>query len=178
MAEYDKYTTIVLELDKQVPNFLKLVQKNMKDEELLFSYRLKGFENWEKAYFKITKFTIFWKNAFAFYEHKKQVVNNFTMDIDIQFSLYTIEEFENKIRENKKGLSKTEEVIIKLSKSIEDDINNFREFLRVAKMIVEADEMYEDLERSLADIEDNKKTDPAFKQTLRIILANKKLISS
>lgn len=98
------------------------------------------------------------------------------MDQDIKFSIDVVTELENDIKLNKKEVQKFEEVLLKISKITEEDISQFRDFLKVAKTIIDADDFEDGLKSKLTEIDENKKIDPAFKQTLKILCVNKGFI--
>lgn len=174
VAEYEAYMDIVLNLETFVEDYQKRVERNIVEEELLMSYKLDNtFENWWKAKHKIEKLALFWKKAYTFYEHKKAVMNTFSMDQDIQYSLDIINQISIDIKDNKKDIQKYEEVLLRVTRNCEDDVSQFRDFLVLAKKVIDIEEMDDDTKHKIAEMEENKKIDPAFKQTIKILCLNK-----
>ena len=42
--EYDNVLSIIFNLEEQIPIFIERIERNIKDEELLFDYKLEGFD--------------------------------------------------------------------------------------------------------------------------------------
>ena len=101
-----------------------------------------GFENYNAAKTKLLKLSILWENIQAFYREKKLLIHNFNEDIELDGEdgyIYIFEEIKTKIEQNRKGINRGEEVIINISKIIEDEINHISDFLGVVKRVFEAE---------------------------------------
>ena len=142
ITEYDKVNAIILYLREDLSvQMEKEIKKSIKDEELLMDFKNEGFDNFNAAKVKLLKLSILWENIQAFYREKKLLIHNFNEDIDLDGEdgyIYIFDEIKTKIEQNRKGINKGEEVIINMSKTIEDEINHISDFLRVVKRVFEA----------------------------------------
>ena len=87
---------------------------------------------------KLEKLGILWENIEKFYEEKKVLIHNFSEFIEIEHYVNTFTNIETEIKNNKKELSKGEEVIGKLSKTVEDDIENITNFLKIVQKVIDS----------------------------------------
>ena len=174
VTDYDTYLELITELEEYIEGYKNRIERSLFDEELLFSYQLAGtYENWKNAHAKIQKLSLFWHKASVFYEHKKNFLLNFTLDINLDYSIDMLSDIEVAIKGNKKGIKKNEEVLVRITKILEEDINFFKDFLILCKTLMDSVYLEEHLKSKLLDIEDNKKLDPGCKQTLKIICSYK-----
>ena len=67
-------------LESQIEPFNQRIENNFKDEEKLFSYKLNTFEEYDRLLEKLSKFSLFWRKAFVYYEIKKQTLLYFSED--------------------------------------------------------------------------------------------------
>lgn len=176
MSEYEDYLNLIIDLERSVDEIKAKVERSLVEEELLFQFKVESFENWYKAFSKINKFALFWKKAFTFYEHKKAFMKSFSMEQDTKYSLEVVGEIEKDIKENKKEVKKNEEILLKMSRIIEEDILYFKDFLTIMKSLIETEDFSEDLRQKLLDIEENKKIDPSYKVFLKNVCSNKNFI--
>ena len=165
MPEYDKYVEIIEELEKKTPDYKSRIERNLLEEELLFSYKFTTFENWEKAITKLNKLSYFWKRAKEFYEEKKRLVNNFSEDLNI----YKYLDFFESLRiESSFKTQKNDDPFYKITKFVDDDITNFKDFLTASLSIFEDTEKTKFVENSKKTEEiKNRNIDPAIKLLLQ-----------
>ena len=179
ITEYDKVNAIILylkeDLSVQVEN---AIEKSIRDEELLLDYKNEGFENFTLAKNKLYKYGILWENIQSFYKEKKLLIHNFNEDIDLDGEdgyIYIFDEIKSKIEQNKKDLIKGEEVIINMSKIIEDEINHISYFLRVVKRVFEAQKpISEDLRADVMLAFEDKKIEQSCRETLFSMFSKKR----
>ena len=155
----------------------KAIEKSIKDEELLMDYKNEGFENFTLAKNKLNKLSILWENIQAFYKEKKLLIHNFNEDIDLDGQegyIYIFDDIKNKIEQNKKDLNRGEEIIINMSKTIEDEINHISYFLRVVKRVFEAEPpLTEDIRSDVMSAFEDKKIEQSCRETLFAIFSRK-----
>ena len=153
------------------------IKKSIKDEELLMDFKNEGFDNFNAAKVKLLKLSILWENIQAFYREKKLLIHNFNEDIDLDGEdgyIYIFDEIRTKIEQNRKGLNRGEEVIINMSKTIEDEINHISDFLRVVKRVFEAEPpIDEDLRADVMIAFEDKKIEQSCRETLFAIFSRK-----
>ena len=171
ITEYDKVNAIILYLKEDLTAQVeKAIEKSIKDEELLMDYKNEGFENFTFAKNKLYKLSILWENIQAFYREKKLLIHNFNEDIDLDGQdgyINIFDDIKSKIEQNKKGLNKGEEVIVNMSKTIEDEINHISYFLRVAKRVFESQPpISEDLRADVMIAFEDKKIEQSCRETL------------
>ena len=120
------------ELENLIVPLKNAIETNLKDEELLFSFKLGGFDDYDKTVSKLCKLSVFWKNSANFYEHKLLFLENFTYDEDDikNFMSYT-DEINNILSHNKLHVKKEEEIVIKLTKVVEEELLYFKQYLDV-----------------------------------------------
>ena len=178
ITEYDKVNAIILYLKEDLTVQMdEDIKKSIKDEELLLDMKNEGFDNYNSAKIKLLKMGVLWENIQSFYREKKLLIHNFNEDIDLDGEdgyIYIFEEIKTKIEQNRKGLSKREEVIINLSKIIEDEIYHISYFLGVVKRVFEAEPPIEDELRADVMIAfEDKKIEQSCRETLFAIFSKK-----
>jgi hypothetical protein len=178
ITEYDKVNAIISYLKEDLTvQMEKAIEKSIKDEELLTDYKNEGFENFTMAKNKLYKLSILWENIQAFYREKKLLIHNFNEDIDLDGQegyIYIFDDIKNKIEQNKKDLHKGEEIIINMSKTVEDEINHISYFLRVVKRVFEAQPpLSEDLRGDVMIAFEDKKIEQSCRETLFSIFSKK-----
>ena len=178
ITEYDKVNALILYLKEDYTfQVEKFIEKSIKDEELLFDYKNDGFENFIFAKNKLYKLNILWENIQAFYREKKLLIHNFNEDIDLDGQegyINIFDDIKNKIEQNKKDLHRGEEIIINMSKTIEDEINHISYFLRVVKRVFEAQSpISEDLRADVMFAFEDKKIEQSCRETLFSIYSKK-----
>ena len=135
ITEYDKVNAIILYLKEDLTVQMdEEIKKSLKDEELLLDFKNEGFESYNSAKIKLFKLSILWENIQSFYREKKLLIHNFNEDIDLDGEdgyIYIFDEIKTKIEQNRRGVNRGEEVIINMSKTIEDEINHISDFLPV-----------------------------------------------
>ena len=178
ITEYDKVNAIIAYLKEDLSiQMEKAIEKSIKDEELLTDYKNEGFESFTMAKNKLNKLSILWENIQAFYREKKLLIHNFNEDIDLDGQegyIYIFDDIKNKIEQNKKDLNKGEEIIINMSKTVEDEINHISYFLRVVKRVFEAQPpLSEDLRADVMIAFEDKKIEQSCRETLFSIFSKK-----
>ena len=178
ITEYDKVNAIILYLKEDLSvQVEKAIEKSIKDEELLLDYKNEGFENFTFAKNKLYKLSILWENIQAFYREKKLLIHNFNEDIDLDGEdgyINIFDDIKNKIEQNKKGLNRGEEIIINMSKTIEDEINHISYFLRVVKRVFETSPpISDDLRGDVMIAFEDKKIEQSCRETLFSIFSKK-----
>ena len=178
ITEYDKVNAIIMYLREDLSVQMEQeIKKSIKDEELLMDFKNEGFDNFNAAKVKLLKLSILWENIQAFYREKKLLIHNFNEDIELDGEdgyIYIFDEIRIKIEQNKKGLNRGEEVILNLSKIIEDEINHISDFLRVVKRVFEAEPpIDEDLRADVMIAFEDKKIEQSCRETLFAIFSRK-----
>ena len=140
-------------------------------------YKNEGFEDFNFAKNKLYKLSILWENVQAFYREKKLLIHNFNEDIDLDGEdgyINIFSDIKQKIEQNKKDLNKGEEIIINMSKTIEDEINHINYFLKVVKRVFEAiPPISEDLRTDVMLAFEDKKIEQSCRETLFSIFSKK-----
>jgi len=174
LNEYEIILSHILEIQENTAEFANRIETVLKEEELMFSWRINIFENYEMAAFKLGRMSIFWKKAAVFYEHKKQFLMNYNANIDIINSVNLINEIEKTITTLRPKIKKEEEVLMRMVKFFEEDYDTFREFLLILNMVITAREVDEDLRNKVEYfLENTKKLDSSARQILNMELKNK-----
>ena len=176
--EYDKVNAIILYLKEDLTAQMeKAINKSLKDEELLMDYKNEGFEDFSAAKNKLNKYSNLWENIQTFYREKKSLIHYFNEDIDLDgLDKYIIifDEMKNKIEQNKKELVRGDEIIINMSKIIEDEVNHICDFLKVVKRVLEAPmPLSEDLRGDIMVAFEDKKIEQSCRETLFTIFSRK-----
>ena len=158
ITEYDKVNAIILYLKEDLTAELDAeISKSIKDEEF--------------------KLSILWENIQAFYREKRLLIHNFNEDIDLDGEdgyIFIFDDIKTKIEQNRKDLKKGEEVIINLSKIIEDEISHILDFLAVVKRVFETEPpLDEDLKADVMMAFEDKKIEQSCRETLFAIFSNK-----
>ena len=167
--EYDNVLSIIFHLEEQIPIFIERIERNIKDEELLFDYKLEGFDKFYVGKNKIEKLSILWKNIREFYEERKSLIHNFSEDVDFDYYNNIFNEIQSAVIVNKQNLQKEEEVVGKMSKILEDDIYNIVHFLKIINQVIESPKpLNDELKKEVLDILDSK----AMETSCRDILFN------
>ena len=178
ITEYDKVNAIILYLREDLSvQMEKDIKKSIKDEELLMDFKNEGFDNYNVAKIKLLKLSILWENIQAFYREKKLLIHNFNEDIELDGEdgyINIFEEIKTKIEQNRRGINRGEEVIINMSKTIEDEINHISDFLKVVKKVFEAEPpIQEDLRSDVLLAFEDKKIEQSCRETLFAIYSKK-----
>ena len=178
ITEYDKVNAIILYLKEDLTVELdKEINKSIKDEELLMDFKNEGFENFNFAKTKLFKLSVLWENIQAFYREKRLLIHNFNEDIELDGEdgyIFIFDEIKTKIEQNRKDLNKREEVIINLSKIIEDEISHISDFLGVVKRVFETEPpLDDDLKADVMMAFEDKKIEQSCRETLFAIFSKK-----
>lgn len=70
-------------LESLTVSLKKRIENSVKDEELLFAFKMGGFEIFDSTLQKLEKLSVLWKNSSIFYEIRKKIILNFSEDLDI-----------------------------------------------------------------------------------------------
>jgi hypothetical protein len=150
------------------------IEKSMKTEELLFDYKNEGFEDYNLCKKKLEKLHILWENIEKFYEEKKVLIHNFSEDIEIEHYINFFGQIDTDIKNNKKDLMKGEEVIGKLSKSVEDDIYNITNFLDIIQRVIDTPVPFsEDFKKEVLEACENKSIEQSCREILFMYFSKK-----
>ena len=150
------------------------INKSIKDEELLFDYKNEGFEEYNMSKKKLEKLGILWENIEKFYEERIVLIHNFGEFIEIEHYVNTFTNIETEIKNNKKDLSKGEEVIGKLSKTVEDDIENITNFLKIVQKVIDSPSPFsEDFKKEVMEATENKSIEHSCREVLFSIFSKK-----
>jgi hypothetical protein len=146
----------------------------LREEELLFSFKMVGFEDFDKAVSKLQKLDILWRNAAIFYEMRKNILVNFSDDLDIIGKIFQVKELFNTIVSNKNKCRNLEEIVVKMSKIMEDDMEVFKDFLEVTNEVIRAPgHIDENLKNKVISLLDSKKMETACKNILFLYYSKK-----
>ena len=116
---------------------------------------------------KLDKLSILWKNIREFYEERKTLIHNFTEDVDIEYYNTIFNEIQTAVVVNKQNLQKEEEIVGKMSKILEDDIDNIVHFLNIIHQVIESPKpLNEDLKKEVLDILDSKSMETSCRDIL------------
>ena len=116
---------------------------------------------------KLEKLAILWENIEKFYEERKVLIHNFSEFIEIEHYVTFFNNVESEIKNNKKDLVKGEEVIGKLSKTVEDDIDNITNFLNIIQRVIESPiPMSDDLKKEVIEASENKSIEQSCREIL------------
>ena len=167
ISDYENVFANIKYLQNKLIKLDERINKSIKDEELLFDYKNEGFEEYNMSKKKLEKLGILWENIEKFYEERKVLIHNFSEFIEIEHYVNTFTNIETEIKNNKKDLSKGEEVIGKLSKTVEDDIENITNFLNIIQKVIDSPvPMSDELKKEVIEATENK----SIEQSLREIL--------
>jgi hypothetical protein len=175
ITEYDIITNYILELEKKVDPFQNRILVLLKNEELLFNFRVHSFEEFEKAQMKLLKYSSFWKKAYSFYEHKKAFVLNFSEDSDIATTIEFLNDTFRLLYELKPKIRKDEEALNKCFGLMEEDIQFFKELILTINSLIVSPEISEELKLRVVSILDSKKLEPSSRQILTYVLQQQKI---
>ena len=150
------------------------INKSIKDEELLFDYKNEGFEEYMMCKRKLEKLAILWENIEKFYEERKVLIHNFNKSREFDHYLDFFNSVESEIKNNKKDLVKGEEIIGKLSKTVEDDIDNITHFLDILQRVIDSPTPFSDeLKKEVMEATENKSIEQSCREFLFSIYSKK-----
>ena len=165
----NEYANVNHDIDDLQNRGIKLdvrINKSIKDEELLFDYKNEGFEEYMMCKKKLEKLSILWKNIEKFYEEKKGLIHNFSEYIEIEKYIEIFNWIKSEIKNNKRDLVKGEEIIRKLSKTVEDDIHNITKFLDIMKRLIESPTMSDELIKEVIEATEDKSIEQTCRESL------------
>ena len=167
ITDYVNVNANIQYLQSKLNKLDERITKSIKDEELLFDYKNEGFEEYIMCKKKLEKLGILWENIEKFYEEKKDLIHNFSEYIEIDQYIAFFNNIENEIKNNKKDLVKGEEVIGKLSKSVEDDKDNLTNFLNIMQRVKDSPTpMSGELQKEVNEASENKSIEQSLREYL------------
>ena len=167
ISDYVNVFAIIKYLQNKLNRIDERLNKSIKDEELLFDYKNEGFDEYNMSKKKLEKLAILWENIEKFYEERKVLIHNFSEFIEIEHYVTFFNNVESEIKNNKKDLVKGEEVIGKLSKTVEDDIDNITNFLNIIQRVIESPiPMSDDLKKEVIEASENKSIEQSCREIL------------
>ena len=97
----------------------------------------------------------------------KVLIHHFSELIDLERYINTFDDIENEIKTNKEGLAKGEEIIAKVSKKVEDDIDNITNFLTIMQQVIDSPvPLKEDLKKDVMEASENKNIEQNCREIL------------
>ena len=170
LEKYETVLALVSELRQECLFKMDEVENSLKDEEFLFSFRQHNFEAFRKTLTKIERFYTFWSNALGFYNHRREVIVNFSENIDFSYSLQLAKEVIEVITNEKTKAQENEEDFIKYSGFILDELAIFVKVSGICKEVFN-DKMFNDeIIKRTSLLCKEKKVDYSSKQILYRIL--------
>ncbi len=167
ISDYVNVFAIIKYLQNKLNRIDERLNKSIKDEELLFDYKNEGFDEYNMSKKKLEKLAILWENIEKFYEERKVLIHNFSEFIEIEHYVTFFNNVESEIKNNKKDLVKGEEVIGKLSKTVEDDIDNITNFLNIIQRVIESPiPMSDELRKEVIEASENKRLEQSCREIL------------
>ena len=122
---------------------------------------------------KLEKLYILWENIEKFYEDKKVLIHNLSDNTDFEQYITYFNGYESEIKNNKKDLVKGEEIIGKLSKTVEDDINNIINYLNIVQRVLGTNSMSDELKKEVIEASENKSIEQSLREFLFSIYSKK-----
>ena len=167
ISDYENVFANIQYLQGKLQKLDERINKSIKDEELLFDYKNEGFEEYNLSKKKLEKLGVLWENIEKFYEEKKVLIHNFSEFIEIEHYINVFNGIESEIKNNKKDLAKGEEVIGKLSKTVEDDIDNITNFLNIFQKVTDSPvPMADELKKEVIEATENKSIEQSCREIL------------
>ena len=167
ISDYVNVFANIKYLQSKLAKLDERINQSIKDEELLFDYKNEGFEEYIMCKKKLEKLAILWENIEKFYEEKKVLIHNFSEFIEIDHYITFFNGIESEIKNNKKDLVKGEEIIGKLSKTVEDDIDNITNFLYIIQKVIDSPiPMSDDLKKEVIEASENKSIERSCREIL------------
>ena len=177
ISDYVNVFANIKYLQSKITRLDERLNKSIKDEELLFDYKNEGFEEYVMCKKKLEKLAILWENIEKFYEERKVLIHNFDEYIEIEHYILFFNNVESEIKSNKKDLVKGEEIIGKLSKTIEDDIDNITNFLNIMQRVKESKDsptpLSDELKKEVMEAIENKSIEQRCREILFSLFSKK-----
>jgi hypothetical protein len=166
----------VLQIESHIKPLKERIEINLKDEELLFSYKIGNFEALDKHAFRLQIFSVFWKNAKIFFEHKRHIIYDFTMEFDFLSYINILVTIDKTLEANRDRASKEPvDIIVKHSRFVRDDIVRLREFLIAVNGIKTMNPLNEHMTNKIILLLESRKLDTALRQIISYCLRIKKI---
>lgn len=175
LNSYDTTVHLIEELQNKIESFNSRIAVILKNEDMLFNYKLNSFEEYDKSLLKLEKYSIFWKKVQMFYDMKKNFITNFQVDLNdftnkIEWVKLDIESF---IDEMKSKLKKEEENF--LLHCFGYDIDTFIDVVSTLKDILEVSELDGELRNKILYFLNDKKLENGYKQILNFVIQHQKI---
>ena len=170
---YELIVEKIVVLETKIDIFKTRIDNIYKDEEKLFNFKINSFEEYDKALGKLSKFSIFWKNGFTFYELKKQILLNFSYELEFLQIVNQLNDIEKTIVSNKSKTKKDEEIVIKMTKILEDDLDITREFILLIFNLIKVKNLDDNLRFKIIEMLDSKKLEQSCKMLIGSVLQQK-----
>ena len=174
ITEYVNVVADIKFLTNSISKLDERIEKSLKTEELLFDYKNEGFEEYNMCKKKLEKLSILWENIEKFYEEKKVLIHNFSENIEIEYYINLFGQIDSDLKNNKSELTKGEEIIGKMSKSVEDDIFIYINFLSVFQKVIDSPSPpSEELKDKVHEITENKNIETSCREMIFSIFSKK-----
>lgn len=172
--EYEKVLLNLKDLQGQSDNLEQKILNSLKDEELLFDYKNDAFEEFFEGKKKLEKLKILWENIKVFYDNRKELVHNFSEQSDLEHYIEIFDDIEGKVKDNHRFTTRKEAIIDKLSKIVEDDIENMSMFLTIIQKVFDSPiPLSEELKQEVMVEIENKKLEQSFREILFMYFTKK-----
>jgi hypothetical protein len=169
------YNKIIL-IEQGIKKIKDRIEINMKDEELLFNYKLGNFEHFDKSIARLELHSVIWKSAKTYFDLKKHIIYDFNIEMNFSEYIETICGIEKKVENNKELAVKDGiEIVPKHSKLVKDDLIRLREFLIAINGILHSEELSEELTHKIVLLLESRKLDTSLRQILSYVLRLKKI---
>jgi hypothetical protein len=176
IIDFDLVVEKILNIEGMIKPIKDRIEISLKDEELLFSFKLGNFEALEKHILKLQIFSVFWKNAKMLFEHKKHIIYEFTIEFDFLSYINILVNIDKTIEANReKALKDNIDIILKHSRLVRDDIIRLKEFLVAVNGIKTMNPLDEAMMNKIILLLESRKLDTSLRQILSYCLRLKKI---
>jgi hypothetical protein len=176
MVDHDIVVPKIIDIEDMIQPLKDRIEINLKDEELLFSYKISNFDILDKHVARLNIFSAFWKNAKHYFEHKKHIIYDFTMEFDFPSYINILIDIDKTMEVNKeKALKESIDIITKHSKFLRDDIIRLREFLIAVNGIKTMNPLDKSMINKIVLLLESRKLDTSLRQILSYCLRVKKI---
>ena len=176
LIDFEMVFNKILLIEDMISPLRKRIDINLKEEELLYSYKLGNFEHFDKILYKLELHTVIWKSAKKFFNLKKNVIYDFKISLNFPSLIEILNKLDKKIESNKDLATKESiEVIGKHSKLLKDDLIRLREFLIAIDGILNSENLDDILVQKVVLLLESRKLDTSLRQILSYVLRLKKI---
>lgn len=187
ITEYDLVNKIIKSLTSKLMVIQEKISKNRKDVENLNKAQTHldldeaegeninhPFSLIKKGEHKLTKLRILWENAQKFYIERKEMIKCFNEESNVEYFQNLFGGIAIEVLENRENLLKDEEIVQKLSKILEDDIDNILTFLNAANELIHCSlPMDENLRGYILEVIESKQIEASCRDILAKIYKKK-----